>query len=84
MADDDIQAQRDALAMVVVNVWRQLQDNYNIDSLDAEEWMTTAGLLHEAPATEEQAQRYDCEVGDPVNALTALGKAALFLTEETK
>lgn len=73
----DLQAQRDALAKVVRYAWATARESYDINAGDFQQWMTEAGLLEERPATAEQAVRYECEVGDPIMHLSALGKRAL-------
>jgi hypothetical protein len=74
---EELTAQRDALAKVVLAAWNRARDSIDIDPGDLQEWMAQAGLTEAVPATEEEAEKYEIDPGDPLMRLSALGRAAL-------
>jgi hypothetical protein len=78
-----VRAQRDALAQVVAGVRTLSLDAMDVDGVQIEALRVKAGLLYEAMATEAEAERFECQIGDPVMRLSEFGKAALAATRSS-
>ena len=69
---ETLRAQVSAMLEIIHNAWDCASDGYDYDGSSIQEDLLTAGLIEQRPATESDAQKYECEVGDPIYSPTRL------------